>query len=446
MRNSLLIIVLFSFLEAFSQSSKKSTEQYILTYKDYAIAEMYRSGVPASITLAQGILESENGNSRLAREANNHFGIKCKKEWTGLTIIADDDTLGECFRAYGSALESYRDHSDFLKNNWRYSDCFALDKTDYKGWADGLKKAGYATNPKYPILLTSLIERYKLHEYDLAPAPEGFIPETATTKNNVPVVYAKAGESVEIIAEKNNVDARQIYRYNEIPSGTKINPGDIVYLKPKRRKGSEPFHVMKEGETLYDLSQEYGIKLKQLYKINHLTRGQEVAPGTLIYLQKKGDKKVNGDVVKTAPKDTTETVKPAPKPVVKAAPKPVIDPNAEFHIVAAGDNLYKIASAYNVAMEDLLDWNGIVSQDGIKAGDKIYLNKTAAAKAGKNKVSAPPATPKKETTSNSHVVVKGETGYRICKKYDITADQLMKWNKLKDLDHLTEGQKLIVGQ
>jgi flagellum-specific peptidoglycan hydrolase FlgJ len=146
--------------------AKTTTEQYIQQYKDVAIAEMKRSRIPASITLAQGILESGNGNSRLATEANNHFGIKCKKEWTGRTLYEDDDAPQECFRAYPTAEDSYRDHSDFLMKSSRYAFLFDLTPTDYKGWAEGLKKAGYATNPNYPQLLINFIEKHNLQQYD----------------------------------------------------------------------------------------------------------------------------------------------------------------------------------------------------------------------------------------------------------------------------------------
>jgi len=161
MRPSLTIIL--SFLILILQAQKQTPTQYIDRYKELAIIEMHRSGVPASITLSQGVLESSSGNSRLAKFANNHFGIKCKGNWTGKTIYANDDAPDECFRAYGSVLESYKDHSDFLRKNWRYHELFELKITDYKGWCHGLRKAGYATNPQYGKILINLIERYELN-------------------------------------------------------------------------------------------------------------------------------------------------------------------------------------------------------------------------------------------------------------------------------------------
>lgn len=449
----------------FAQPSKISTEQYVIKYKDYAIAEMYRTGVPASITLAQGILESQNGNSRLAREANNHFGIKCKTGWTGKTITANDDAEGECFRAYDSDLESYKDHSNFLRENWRYSECFKLERTDYIAWAEGLRKAGYATNPKYNTLITGIVDRYNLHQYDLAPMPDGVVPEYEMKNNQIPVVFAQEGETVELIAQKNDIDSKQIYRYNDLPKGTPIEPGDILYLKPKRKKGSEPYHVVQEGENMHDLSQLYGIKLKQLYKKNNVGKDEEVTPGTKLYLQKKRDDKpstmskeeferLEKEKKNIAPQTTETAQKVAPPEVVE--PKVVIEKeelkdepaeNADYHIVKSGDNLYRISEKYHVFVEDILEWNGIGSPDEISKGDKIYLTKEAATKAGLIKIPAPKKERDKPVSkSKTHIVSKGDTAYKICQLYGIKTTQLMTWNDLKNIDSIREGQKLKVGE
>ncbi len=457
-----LLFLLFTTSVGFAQSTKITTEQYIIKYKDFAIIEMFRAGVPASITLAQGILESQNGNSRLAREANNHFGIKCKTGWAGKTIIASDDTDGECFRAYESVLESFQDHSNFLRENWRYSDCFKLERTDYVAWAEGLRKAGYATNPKYNTLITGIVERYKLHQYDLASMPEGVTPEYEIKNNELPIVFVKQGETVDIIAQKNDMSSRQIYRYNDLPKGTPIEPGDVIYLKPKRRKGSEPFHIVQDGENMHDLSQMYGIKLKQLYKKNHIEPGEEAVTGTKLYLQKKSDAKPvtmskeeferieSEKKLKQKPfkkvepktKDSSETVKET-EPIIKV-PEPA---NTEYHIMKAGDNLYRISEKYHVFVEDILEWNGITSPEGISTGDKIYLTKEAAIKAGLIKVAAPKKERDKPVVKvKTHIVLKGDTAYRICKTYGITTAQLIEWNGLKNIDSIREGQKLKVGE
>jgi flagellum-specific peptidoglycan hydrolase FlgJ len=165
MKKLILSVVILYCLPAFSQ--KLSPQEYIQAYKDYAIREMKRMGVPAAITLAQGLLETENGNSVLVKKSNNHFGIKCKSSWTAEGVSHDDDAPGECFRTYKDAEGSYRDHSNYLRGNERYAFLFKLDSRDYKGWAYGLKKAGYATNPRYPDILIRNIEENNLQQYTM---------------------------------------------------------------------------------------------------------------------------------------------------------------------------------------------------------------------------------------------------------------------------------------
>lgn len=278
--------------------------EYIDLYKDAAINEMLRSGVPASITLAQGILESGDGNSPLAQYANNHFGIKCHKGWEGETFIQDDDTRNECFRKYYSVEESFHDHSEFLRTRSRYAFLFELKTTDYKGWAHGLKKAGYATNPKYPQLLIKLIEDHELHQYDVASRkkPKREVP-TATQppkaapakvqraievhENNIKFVIAGPGEDIDKIARAFEMGRWQIRKYNDLNRGDKIAEGDIVYLQPKRNKNKHVRpHIVQEGETMRDISQRYGVKLKKLYKYNSMTLGSMPRVGQKILLRK----------------------------------------------------------------------------------------------------------------------------------------------------------------
>lgn len=284
--------------------AKTTTEQYIQQYKDVAIAEMRRSRIPASITLAQGILESGNGNSRLATEANNHFGIKCKKEWTGRTLYEDDDAPQECFRAYPTAEDSYRDHSDFLMKSSRYAFLFDLAPTDYKGWAEGLKKAGYATNPNYPQLLINFIEKHNLQQYDggelniqpALPAPEAEkkeeikpVPAPAALKewNNLPVTIAAKGESYAQIALRNDMMVWQIFKYNDIKRGANPRSGDTLYLKPKFNKGKVATYEVQFGDNMYRISQRFAIKLKSLYKLNKMEFGTEPMWGEVLNLQGK---------------------------------------------------------------------------------------------------------------------------------------------------------------
>ena len=288
--------------EAMAQPSdyNMSRQEYIEKFKDLAIKEMHRSGVPASITLAQGILESSDGNSPLARYANNHFGIKCHAGWQGETFIQDDDTKNECFRKYNSAYDSYKDHSDFLTGRSRYAELFTFKVTDYKSWAHGLKKAGYATNPKYAHILIQIIETYDLSQYDeisKMPRQEAKtdIPRTdrldvndrtIKLQNNIKYTVVKKDDSFFKIASDLNMGIWQLYKYNDMKKGDNLEPGQILYLQPKRSKGIEESHVFKKGDTMWQISQMYGIRLNKLYKRNEMEFGTEPKVGQLIYLRR----------------------------------------------------------------------------------------------------------------------------------------------------------------
>ncbi len=292
-----------------------SVSDYIDKYKGVAMDEMRQSGIPASIKLGQGILESGFGNSKLAVRANNHFGIKCHG-WRGRTFRKDDDTVNECFRAYDDPLQSFRDHSEFLTGRPRYADLFKLEITDYKSWARGLRQAGYATNPRYPELLIRVIEDHKLYEFDrMAMAGSGYAetsrpiparPNTLTENkplgvgdefpsvglgremgenNRIRFVYARSGDTPESLAQEMDVWAWEIYRYNDLPKDSKLTEGQIIYLQPKRRNASESWHVVQEGESLYDISQQYGVKLKTLYRRNDLEEGAPLQAGSRIKLK-----------------------------------------------------------------------------------------------------------------------------------------------------------------
>ncbi|MCB9000230.1 MAG: glucosaminidase domain-containing protein [Bacteroidales bacterium] len=308
--SSLLFISVFS-AAVFGQS-KMSREDYIKNYKDFAIKEMLRSGVPASITLAQGMLESDNGNSSLARKANNHFGIKCHNDWTGPKIYHDDDQKHECFRKYKSAYESYVDHSDFLMSGSRYSSLFELDMTDYKGWARGLKKAGYATNPSYADKLIKIIEDNELHQFDLEGAGDAADRRTRKerenrslpsgsgsdimVRNRVKYIVIKPEDTFRSIQEKYDLLPFEIYKYNDMARDADLIPGQVIYLQPKRNKAEvgNNWHTVKPGETMLDISQKYAIKLSKLYSRNLLAPGSEIKEGDKISLRKKlkGEKPV----------------------------------------------------------------------------------------------------------------------------------------------------------
>ncbi len=318
-----LSLLLCTSVLAISQPKLSATE-YIDIWKNEAIYQMAVHKIPASITLAQGLLESGNGNSRLAVEGNNHFGIKCHSDWTGAKIHEDDETNNECFRKYESAAESFEDHSLFLQKK-RYQPLFALDIDDYKGWAKGLKECGYATNPKYAQLLINLIEQYELFQYDkiglqhirkntTPDRPNGQKPKPILSNqekkpkqrnqpegrteisignnravnlsaNRIKYIVAKKGDTAESIARELEMAPWQIKKYNDLEENQSFNEGDIIYLQPKRNRASEDAHTVLKGETIKDISQRYGVKIKKLRQRNNLEPGQEPQPGTRLKLK-----------------------------------------------------------------------------------------------------------------------------------------------------------------
>lgn len=302
MKLNLNIISLFSllvFLPFVGISQKLSAKDYIETFKEDAVKEMCLNKIPASIVLAQAMFESANGNSELAKNANNHFGIKCKKEWCGESYAKDDEEEKECFRKYKSVLESYTDHSVFLKTRPRYAFLFDIPVTDYKSWCIGLKEAGYATDPKYAKRLIDIIEKYKLHELDKHPMIEkpGFpgmeieMPELDIREvyrfNRGKFIITKQGDSFFKIASEFNIELEKLMEYNDIKKGDKIEIGQKLFLEPKREKAKEPYHVVQKGETLRAISQIHGVKLAVLCKNNHLKPENELKPGEILYLRGK---------------------------------------------------------------------------------------------------------------------------------------------------------------
>jgi LysM repeat protein len=304
----LLTIALILIPILLSAQKKTSTAEYILTYKDLAMTEMRKHGVPASITLAQGILESSSGNSDLATEANNHFGIKCKKDWTGPAFYKDDDAKDECFRKYSNAIDSYEDHSLFLKNSQRYASLFLLPQDDYKGWAHGLKKAGYATNPKYAELLIKTVEENTLFKYDtevLSGRPVAKVNEVKATleepgeielfsnkkndvqtRNRVKYVTARDGDTPETLAKELDLLSWQIPKYNDIDSKNyRFKPGEIVYIQPKRKKAEEKSTVVAQGQDLREISQKYAIKISSIAKLNQIDEKAVLKPGQVLKLR-----------------------------------------------------------------------------------------------------------------------------------------------------------------
>lgn len=376
----LIIAILFSTLCFSATAQRVSIEAYIVQFKDIAINEMKRSGVPASITLAQGILESENGNSDLVKKSNNHFGIKCKSNWSGESVTHDDDANGECFRAYNNADESYRDHSDFLKNNQRYGSLFSLNPEDYQGWAKGLKKAGYATNPRYPDLLIKYVEQYNLQQYSLAALnklPDMDMAKSGDVKDDVPVaaatensilvndnvvlaaepdkiisinnskcVFVKKGTSLLAVANKYNINLNKLMEFNDLDEEGLLTNDQFVYLQKKSKTGEKEFYLVQAGETVYDIAQKTAIQLKYLLTYNNLNAAVKLVANIKLFLQ----------------------------PDIKLVAGDVPDKKTKVHLVAPKEGLYSIAKVYNVTILQLKEWNKLESND-LKIGQQIIVSK-----------------------------------------------------------------------
>ena len=270
-------------------------KEYITSYSNIAIAQMKKHKIPASITLAQGILESGSGNSYLARSSNNHFGIKCGSQWKGKTSYHDDDKENECFRAYSRVRDSYLDHSVFLTSNQRYAFLFELKQNDYKAWAHGLKKAGYATNPHYADRLIQLIEEERLYVFDqldnipeIQAQPIQVMVREAFLINNTKVLRSKSGDTFYKLSRSTGIALRQLHKYNDgLEKLENLKPGTPIYLESKKRRASEKKEiVLKAATTLAEISQKEGVRLKSLMKINQIsTPHQRLLKGAKIFLR-----------------------------------------------------------------------------------------------------------------------------------------------------------------
>ena len=295
LRNILFLFLMTGSVSTVAQQQKwnQRYQTYIDQYRDMAIEQMLRNKIPASITLAQGILESGAGNSELVKKGNNHFGIKCHG-WTGRTVHKDDDAKQECFRAYNNARESFDDHSRFLTKNKRYSQLFSLSITDYKGWARGLKACGYATNPNYAPMLINLIELYKLYEYDRAKTYDKFMAQNSGHRqdgflhpihiyNKNYFLQARKGDTFKSIGKEIGISGKKIAKYNERDYNSPLVENEMIWLKKKQKKAEASYkkrpHRVKAGESMYSIAQYYGIRLKSLYKMNKLSPDYELRIG-----------------------------------------------------------------------------------------------------------------------------------------------------------------------
>lgn len=464
-RWSLLLMLLVHTVVIHAQPVKKiTTEEYIEQYRSIAIHEMYRTGIPASIKLAQGILESGSGNSRLAQEANNHFGIKCHKGWNGESVYEDDDAPNECFRKYADPTTSYLDHSEFLQTRDRYAFLFDFDKTDYKRWAHGLKKAGYATNPKYAPLLIGLIERYNLHQYDLSgPVDEPILateeleeypgeeitiyPAGIIEVNRADAVFLQQGQSVATMAETYKLPARKLKKWNDLDLGYTIQPGMHFFLQPKRNKGAIKYHRVAQGETVYAISQQYGIKIDKLYKRNLLMEGQEPAVGQRLFLRGKRD-----NPPKLQAKAASKAGKKQPKPTMShpaEAPAEIVATTANPAKVEASDR--STAPLQGTATNEP-DNPYATLQDPVTP-DNRPADPTASESPGEQEVTGSgndnrtvrSVEPGDTKDTLRHTVTDGDTLYSLSRTYGIAISQLQEWNQLPD-NNIHIGQSIIVGQ
>lgn len=251
-----------------AQSGADDYSRYVQTYYPLAVEQMKKYGIPASITLAQGLLESGAGKSELARKSNNHFGIKADNSWKGRTVSSMDNGRMCKFRKYDKVGESYEDHSKFLVGRQRYAFLFKLKRTDYQGWAKGLKQAGYAEDSKYPQKLISLIERYDLQRFDNYGTAGG--GRVVKTTNGVPYVVVEVGDRMSLLSDELGISVRKLRKYNDIRDKREPVPGEVLYMKKKKGKAAKgnEFHTTAQGESLYTISQRYGIRLMELYKLN----------------------------------------------------------------------------------------------------------------------------------------------------------------------------------
>jgi LysM repeat protein len=401
-KGSLLILtcLLLTAPAVFAQNSSV-IRNYIERYREIAIDEEIRTGVPAAITLAQGIHESSAGQSDLVSRSNNHFGIKCKSEWAGEKVYHDDDARGECFRKYDDPEQSYRDHSDFLKNRSPYVALFRLEPTDFEGWAYGLKKAGYATNPKYPQILIRIIRDYNLNDFTLmalgkkprmdqstastTPAKDDvqFAVQTAAVAvttparpaypsgifkiNEASVIFVTKGTVFADVAGQHDLSTNSLFDFNDMKPQDVADRDQLVYLQRKRRGGSTDLHQALEGESLWDVAQEEGVRLEALLDYNGLGYNRSFVAGELIALSGKASKPVFATTNNKPEQPEAQTPPPASVSTAEAFIR---------HRVQPKETLFSLSKKYGVGVEDIKQWNNLPTSD-LKVGQEVRIKKSS---------------------------------------------------------------------
>ncbi len=447
-------------------SSPADQEDYIKRYKKIAIREMERTGVPASIKLAQGLLESDSGKSKLARSANNHFGIKCGSQWNGDTYFKEDDDYDEngrlvksCFRQYRNPEASFVAHSEFLRDpnkSFRYGFLFRLDPADYRAWAEGLRRSGYATNPNYPNLLISLIERYNLNQYDqssvVVETPEVVLEPVEDLQrgilrtNDVSYFINDAPISVQEIARQVDVSVGRLLDYNEglRQESQRVDTGDRVYLQKKRKsyRGYEQYHVVEEGENLYDVAQRYALRLDKLAKRNRLQENSDPATGEKIKLRGSKVKdpiRLEGEIDPDATlediptgddgriivDDPTSPTTPPDFPTSPTTPRP--------QVPGPGTTTPPTTTNPNPVPQPTTP----PSTTTPRPVPPVVVPPQVT-----NPPSVPPSQPT-TTTAQYHTVVAKETLYALSRRYGLTVDALKQLNGLTS-NTISIGQRLRV--
>lgn len=383
--NKISVIFLFCITIFFQATAQKMTaEQYVEEHKDMAIREMKRMGIPAAITLAQGLLETENGNSELVHKSNNHFGIKCKSSWTAGSVSHDDDAPGECFRMYKDAEESYRDHSNYLRGNDRYAFLFKLDPTDYKAWAYGLRKAGYATNPKYPEILIKNIETYNLEQYtDIAKndipvfdaskyendpqekpvvvqnTETGIAQPDHLTVNGSRALFVSKGTSLLAVATENNINLAKLLQINDLKKDGILEKDQFIFLEKKQKVGNRNFCIVEPNETLYDVAQNNGIVLQNLCDYNHLSITDQVESGRKLFLRPSETVAQDVQQASSIPHFPTADSKLTAKNIYEVQPK---------------EGLYSISKKFGVSVAQIKEWNNL-ENDHLQIGQQLIISK-----------------------------------------------------------------------
>ena len=503
MKKIIFLTTYYFLLTTFSHAQDVAVvKAYIEKYKTIAIAEMNRIGIPASITLAQGLHESGNGNSFLAKNTNNHFGIKCHETWTGKTFSYTDDAPDECFRVYDKVENSYVDHSDFLRNRPRYAFLFLYEKNDYKKWAYGLKKAGYATNPKYPEILIKIIEDNELFKFDngyeeLATdkkeddvidfeskenplvIPEITVPKQPTQEqkeevevidknikkpmlskpikktilsvNKCDAVKIAKGETIEQLANYFKLETEELLAFNDVADDSKFKAGQYLFIEKKKKSNKEKTYTFKSTDNMWLVSQNKGVQLNALLKRNKLEDGEEPVAKTVIYLKGKAKEKpalqpkvlpkteVKKDAIAIKSIETKPSIVRANDtiyPPIKEVIKNIIDSNKVLGFESDTkllENNYSVQTPINTDKDTIVK----IPTPPIQTISNPDLGRSVSVyERGLETPTVYPTTidysklPK--STNGLHTVIKGDTMYNICKRYNISIAQIMEWNNLSE--------------